>query len=224
MARIPLARQVEEAQLARIIAKELNKQRIAVLKEVSKDIPQMDELFWEGHRESMIAAVIPPLVGIYDRAVGVTVKQEPIGDLASRSIRWSRQYAGELVRGITQTTRRAVSAAVATLASTPGMTIRDLRDMLATTFGAPRAQLIAVTETTRAIFEGGAEGAAAMPVQRIGIWTTIMDDRVCPICAPLEGVRETASKSKQWISPDDGQVYRPPAHPNCRCEIVYEFL
>lgn len=228
MARISLVRRIEEPQFAKIIAKELNKQRKAVLAEVKKDLPQMDELFWEEHRESMTAAIIPTLVGIYDRAVGTTLgntpmKQEPIGDLASRAVRWARQYAGELTRGITRTTQRVVRDSVATFISTPGMTTGDLTDMLSTTFGAARAQTIAVTEFTRAHFEGtreAADEARRVGFQMVGIWLTAADELVCPICAPLEGVKET---SGTWIHPD-GEAYRPPAHPNCRCDIAYELI
>lgn len=45
------------------------------------------------------------------------------------------------------------------------------------------------------------------------IWMTEEDARVCPICGPLHG-----SRRRVWgrIFPDG-----PPAHPRCRCEIVY---
>ena len=220
MARISLVRRIEEARFSKAISGELNKQRIAVLKEVSKDLPQMDALFWEEHRESMIAAIVPILVEIYDKSVGavLTIKQELIGDLASRAIRWARAYAGDLVRGITRTTQRAVREAVATFISTPGLTVRDLREMLSTTFGSSRAQTIAVTEFTRAHFEGTREAAEEIRkvgFEMVGIWRTAVDDRVCPICGPLEGVREVGGT---WGG------YRPPAHPNCRCDIAYELV
>lgn len=221
MARISLVRRIEEPQFAKIIAKELNKQRIAVIKEVNKDLPQLDALFWEEQRESMIAAVMPPLIGIYDRSVGAVLsltpmKQGLIGNLASRAVRWAKQYAGELVRGITRTTQRTVRDAVADFISTPGLTVSDLKDMLSTTFGASRARTIAVTEFTRAHFEGTREAAEEIRkvgFEMIGIWRTAVDDRVCPICAPLEGVREVGGT---WSG------YQPPAHPNCRCDIAYE--
>jgi len=42
-------------------------------------------------------------------------------------------------------------------------------------------------------------------------WDASMDYRVCPICAPLDGVEH--SKRKAFKT-------QPPAHPNCRCQIV----
>lgn len=42
-------------------------------------------------------------------------------------------------------------------------------------------------------------------------WDAAMDYRVCPVCAPLDGVeRKQRSKFKQM----------PPIHPNCRCHVV----
>lgn len=47
----------------------------------------------------------------------------------------------------------------------------------------------------------------------VPIWTTARDDRVCPICGPLDGRRY--------------EIWRetfpsgPPAHPNCRCGLIY---
>ena len=228
MARLSLVRQIEEPQFAKVIAREFGKQRKAVLDEMKKELPQMDALFWETHTESMIAAILPILVDIYDRSVSATVrstpiKGDPIGDLASRAVRWARMYAGELTRGIATTTQRAVREAVATFISTPGMVIRDLTDMLSTTFSASRAQTIAVTEFTRAHYEGTREAAEEIRrvgFQLVGIWRTAVDDRVCPICGPLEGLKETTPGSGTW----GPEGIHPPAHPNCRCDIGYEMI
>lgn len=42
------------------------------------------------------------------------------------------------------------------------------------------------------------------------VWRTAADERVCPVCGPLDG--------QEWPS-DAGPM--PPAHPNCRCERVF---
>jgi hypothetical protein len=39
------------------------------------------------------------------------------------------------------------------------------------------------------------------------VWRTAADERVCPVCGPLDGM--------EWPS-DVGP--QPPAHPNCRCQ------
>lgn len=44
-------------------------------------------------------------------------------------------------------------------------------------------------------------------------WKTAEDDRVCPICRPLDGRRWQSNDPQMPIPPDD-------THPNCRCELV----
>jgi len=79
--------------------------------------------------------------------------------------------------------------------------------------GSPiRAEMIAVTEVTRAASEG--EQAVARELARQGIimtpfWNTNRDELVCPICEP---------RNNQEIT--DGMF--PPAHPRCRCWVNYE--
>lgn len=43
-------------------------------------------------------------------------------------------------------------------------------------------------------------------------WQTIADERVCPECGPLDGLR--------W---EDRTGPAPPLHINCRCQRVYAF-
>ena len=45
-------------------------------------------------------------------------------------------------------------------------------------------------------------------------WGTRVDERVCPVCGPLDNKKEPTYR-KQF---SDG----PPAHPNCRCRIGVE--
>ena len=228
MARISLIRQIEEPRFARVIAKQFNLQRRAVLEEVKKDMPQIDDLFWEEHSNNLISAILPMLIGIYDRAAARTIGQTPmkqdlIGAIASRAARWARRYAGELIPGLMRNTRDTVREALVSFVSTPGMLIRDFADMLDPIFGTNRAMTIAVTEFTRAHFEGQAalaEEVGRVGFQMIGIWLTANDERVCQICGPLNGTRESNVGSRQW-GPDN---ISPPAHPNCRCDIGYEMI
>lgn len=86
-----------------------------------------------------------------------------------------------------------------------------------------RAKMIARTEIMRAANAG--VQAAWEQAQRAGqlrnlarTWITTPDDRLCPICAPLEGQRR--SMTEPFVSPTNGQAYLiPPAHPNCRCTV-----
>ena len=232
MARISLIRQIEEPRFAKIISRQLNKQRQAVLLEARKETPQIDDMFWEEYSDLMISAILPVLVGIFDRAAARTIGQTPmkqdfIGQMASGAVRWARRYARILVGTLMGNTRKYVALALADMMSTPGMTLRDFADMLEPIFGTNRAMTIAVTEFTKAHYEGTkatADEARRLGFRTIGIWLTAMDDRVCTICGPLEGAKETNEGSGQWRHPTSGEIYSPPAHPNCRCDIGYELI
>lgn len=51
-------------------------------------------------------------------------------------------------------------------------------------------------------------------------WITQNDDKVCPICLPLEG--KTVPQASTFSVEPGTTISAPPAHPDCRCRIVYE--
>lgn len=81
----------------------------------------------------------------------------------------------------------------------------DLVDALEPWFGEARAERIAVTEVTR-MFDIGNRLAHLEAGIEWEEWQTVKDERVCPVCRPLDG--------KQFPI-DEGP--RPPAHVRCRC-------
>lgn len=129
---------------------------------------------------------------------------------------WARQYAGMLVRGIQDTTRRAVAAEVQYFTQN-SLTINQLRDRImgidGGVFGEVRARRIAVTEVTRAYAEGNRAAWGAMDYVEGYEWNTANDERVCPICGPLHNV--VVKKGELFAGIYNG----PPAHVNCRCSM-----
>jgi hypothetical protein len=130
------------------------------------------------------------------------------------AINWAHDYTFELVGGLTDTTRDAVSTSVMDYFEL-GQTMGELEDRLAGVFGAVRAELVATTEITRAAAEG--ERALAREIANAGIamveiWNTSNDELVCPICEPLN----QKVKGDGW---DEGDG--PPAHPRCRCFLSH---
>jgi hypothetical protein len=125
---------------------------------------------------------------------------------------WANQYSFELVKGITATTQALVGQVVSQFIATPGMTIGDLAAAIEVPFGAARAQMIAVTETTRAYTQANMVTQSMlrdMGVNTVRVWQTSKDDKTCEdICVPLDGLEES-----EWGDYADG----PPAHVNCRC-------
>lgn len=145
----------------------------------------------------------------YATAVGVPLDVDRVNAAARE---WARQYGYDMVRGVNETTRRAISDAMRQFQSTPGMTRDDVARMLEPVFGTNRANMIATTEITRAHTQ--AVNIAGQELQRDGItttrqWVTYRDDRVCPICAPLHATSEDVWTIEQPAGP--------PAHVNCRC-------
>ena len=94
-----------------------------------------------------------------------------------------------------------------------GWNLDQLTEELERWYDPIRAEMIAITETTRAAVEGE-RWAVRLLEERWGIlmipsWQTANDEFVCPICGP---------KHDKPIR--DGEY--PPAHPRCRCWVTYE--
>lgn len=126
---------------------------------------------------------------------------------------WTMKAQEPLIKGLTETSAKAVEEAVAAFVAGT-VDKQGAIDMLAFPFGASRAELIATTEMTRA--KSQAQQATATYLRRYGInttyvWRTANDERVCPICGPRDG---------QTVMED----MLPPAHPRCRCAALLEVL
>lgn len=79
--------------------------------------------------------------------------------------------------------------------------------------GKRRAETIARTEIIRAHAEGQLDALESLGVEEIGVmveWSTAGDDRVCPLCAALEGIVMKLDEARGTI----------PRHPNCRCAYL----
>ena len=86
-----------------------------------------------------------------------------------------------------------------------------------------RALLIARTETIAASNAGQQElwrqavSSGLLRGNELQMWTVSFDERLCPVCRPLNGVTVPMGVPFQTSL---GPVYAPPAHPNCRCAVV----
>jgi hypothetical protein len=79
-----------------------------------------------------------------------------------------------------------------------------------------RAGNVAITETTNAVTLGERTVVDQMRELGVGVdalWITKRDERVCPVCGPLHN-----QPSSQWA---DEFAMGPPAHPRCRCYLIY---
>lgn len=134
-------------------------------------------------------------------------------------VEWASSYSYEMVRGLTDTTRKTLQNAISKFASTPGMTRGELEKLLEPAFGAARAEAIAVTEVTRAYSASQStyqEQLAEMGIPMQKVWVTNNDEiaRQCPICWPKHMKPEA-----QWKEEFPGG---PPGHVRCRCSMIMQ--
>lgn len=132
----------------------------------------------------------------------------------TRAAEAARKYAYDLVKGIDDTSRDAISKAIGSFVETPGMTIGDIIDQLP--YNSARAERIAVTETTRAYATGqrmaGEDLQKEFPGMKIiKTWFGNQDDRECEICFSFDG------KEIELDEEFGDGILEPPAHVNCRC-------
>lgn len=104
-----------------------------------------------------------------------------------------------------------------TLASgmTRGLSPREVARELVDEVGLSkrRAETIARTEIIRAHAQGQLMALEQLGVKELGVmveWSTTGDDRVCDLCAPLQGVVLKIEEAQDML----------PRHPNCRCAWV----
>lgn len=90
-----------------------------------------------------------------------------------------------------------------------------------------RAYDIARTETATAYNTGAHE--AVKEAQRRGymgetikIWCTANDERVCSICGPMEKAEAAVDEEFTAASRSWSTKLHPPAHPCCRCGVMYK--
>lgn len=226
-----LAEQVEKVQPQDNIAevdradqeRTIQGQLQVVLDEFSEEtadaIEQKEEPDYDAFAAALLLILIPFLVStamsaVEDQATAVGIDVDPavFGGMITD---WASIYSRELVSGLVDTTRNVVQKATTQYLATPGMTREQLMELLEPAFGQVRAEMIAITETTRAHSAASTEYAnwlhVAFGLIVEQIWITARDELVCVICGPLD------SQSRSVWAADF--PHGPPAHPRCRCGL-----
>jgi len=212
-------RDTVEARVAKRIAGILQRQLGQVMEELGDppDITRLTPEFWAKIEAQTIEVIRPELEAVFLDSAEQLLNAQPIGVewglVNQRAVDWAADYTRLLYAGLGETTSNLVSSKVAQFFKEEGMTLRDLRRELQQAFGARRAELIAITETTRAAVEGErafVQELRAEGVQMVPRWVTERDESVCPICEPRDG---------QLITDETF----PPIHARCRCSVTWEF-
>lgn len=132
------------------------------------------------------------------------------GQASEAALDFVRRYSFNLVKDIEATTITALRKEINFYFETGDMSINDLAGRLYRWYSPVRAEMIAITETTRAAVQGELDTVMRIAAETgtlfEPVWQTANDERVCPICGPRH----------DKVIDDD---FYPPAHPRCRCWV-----
>lgn len=198
----------------------LSEQEKRILQYPNKDRLYDDKAFWDRERELVGGAVLLFLLDIMDDTISqygayfteTTTIGIELTSVRSEAARWARRYSGELVRGITNTTRKNLRQNIGAWIESGSDRLKDLSKLLEPTFGDVRARMIAQTEVTRAWSEVRNKIWRESGIIKRKRWTTMLDELVCEFCGPMHG--KVTEVGKPYPETD---IYMPPYHPNCRC-------
>lgn len=204
-----------ELDIASRLSKAMGKNRRALLDALGANV-EVDAItaaLWDEIAANYRAALQPALEKAFiastnaSMEAGVGIAWDLINE---RAARWASDYSFELVRGIVDNDRKLLQAAVDSFYRDK-LTLGDLTDKLSRQYSPVRAEMIAITETTRAAVEGDrlyVAELAKMGARMRGIVETNADERVCAVCGPKQGTDVSVSGY-------------PPFHVRCRCNVRY---
>ena len=217
-----------DARLAEAIKKHFDLMRDQVIQRLSlrypgrKGLYNLDDMLTADFEDDEFTAEVLRII-LEGGVDGITLFGEQISVtfdstlVNARVLKWAQEYAGDLVKNIDNSTLAFLKQAVSTFVEMPGFTIGDIVDMLP--LSDLRAWRIAVTETTRAYAQGQQLGAAQLTEEFPGVkiikrWFTNNDDRVCDLCAPLDGT-EVEQGEDFYEAEGEYANGNPPRHVNC---------
>ncbi len=192
--------------------------RLAAALTVKAD-PDLGAFDWNNLADGWESAVRLELERTYSSAYISQAAAADVPRAQGYAADYARERAGELLSGkdsIPDVSLRRLGELVSQ-AIDSGASIGQLRQNIEKdlVFSRERAQTIAVTETAFALGAGGKQ-AAQDQGQDEKMWETSDDEVTCEEC--------TGNADDGWIGIDDlfsSGDDAMPAHPNCRCDVVY---
>lgn len=208
-------RAAREAALARRLGKAMSEARKLLLQAVEDGV--VDENEWRAIAGAFQSALQMELESTALAAGMAAAESLGVGvdsaALHARAIEWARQYSYELVTKLSDTNRALLQETISDYFASR-LTLADVEARLVQAFGPVRAEMISVTEITRAVSQGEIafqDELRQMGLQPVLVWNTASDSLTCPLCGPLNG----KAQNDGWVNP-------PPQHPRCRCWLSTE--
>jgi HK97 family phage portal protein len=205
-----------EKSMAKVVVTFLDGQLKRIQKTLNKKaLSDIGTDFWDAEDDAFFQAMFPELF-----QAAIAGSESALAGLAAMGIgvdwalvnqavvAWAKKYGYDLVKGIDNTTQKLLQTAVSDWISS-GQPLDDLITTLAPSFGAVRAEMIGVTEVTRAFAVGNQATWKETGMVSGQKWMTGRDEIVCPLCGELDG---------QVFSLDDTE-HTPPYHTRCRCYL-----
>ena len=178
----------------------------------------MPQGYWVGLAADEKAILGPMIANVFHEQGAAMASDIGIGvDWAlinERAADFAKKHTFDLVKGIDETSEKSLQKVISGFFEAP-TTRGNLEQQIIKTFGPVRAEMIAVTEVTRAASAGEVmiadELKSEYGIDLVAVWQTNNDSLVCQICGPRHGKQR-----------GDGWTEDPPAHPRCRCWLNHE--
>jgi hypothetical protein len=207
-----------ERQLAKVLSKDL-RDELAKLLDYLGDPPNLlnvPDLYWKTGWKLIQKHVEPFLVTFFIEQALESMAEYAIeidlAELNTDAAEWARNNSDEWLQQTFNRTYEGVGPLVAD-AYEQGWTTKELAKALERYYSPVRAEMIAITELTRAQVEAEREMERKyfemFGTHLVPIWKTANDERVCKRCGPRHDL------------PIVDDVF-PPAHPRCRCKLSHK--
>lgn len=236
-----VARQWAEGALAAAAQGALSAQQQRLLSLLAESDYQPTERalgqFWQREDDLLWTAMRPQIEQVLtERATLAAVVGGQAGTFSlinQQVIRWAETYYTDpadttygSIPNLNLTSRQQVADAFTAWnrGELPGRPrgLPSLVEALTPTFGAVRAERIAVTESTRIFTESIRQAGLANKFTVAFRVLSSADDRVCPICGPVHGSVVAKTDERGFAHPVRGGIGFPPFHVRCRCGITEE--
>jgi SPP1 gp7 family putative phage head morphogenesis protein len=137
-----------------------------------------------------------------------------------QTLSFIQNFAFNNVKGLTESLkedlRKEMSVGLMNGEGIPKLKLRIL-DVMDTTI--QRAEMITRTESVRAFNMGHFAAAKESGLDVKKQWSAAEGERTCKTCGYLDG--QTVNIDEKFLTSEGEEFLLSPAHPNCRCRILY---